>query len=73
MSRFFRKDQLLGKRIVDVLSTTISSNGLRTVDHFGLVLEDSRGRRTCLRWVVVEETDGADYGLHLIYPAVMPA
>lgn len=61
---------LVGKKIVGVIWSTMSSNN-RTVNvHAGLVLVDERGRRSVLRWSTIEETDGACYGTELVYPGL---
>lgn len=70
--KHFRKSQLIGKRIVDVISEKISSNNREVTSYVALTLEDSRGQRTYLRWVTIEETEGADYGLAFIYPGSNP-
>lgn len=60
---------IIGKRIVGIVHGRMSSNNrMRTVEE-ALILEDERGRRSYLRFDVVEETDAAFYGVSLIYPA----
>jgi hypothetical protein len=63
---------LIGKRIVGVIWARMSSNNQMTDCHEGLVLEDARGRRSVLRWITIEETDGGEYGTGLIYPGCSP-
>lgn len=61
-----------GKRIVGVIRGRMSSNNRMTSHDVALVLEDSRGARSYLRWSVIEETDGACYGVELVYPGTVP-
>lgn len=63
---------LVGKRIVGVIYATMSSNNQDRLVQEALVLEDSRGRQSYLRWSTVEETDAAYYGTELIYPGRGP-
>jgi len=62
-----------GKRIVGIIRDRMSSNNRMISCDEALVLEDARGARSYLRWNVIEETDGAYYGVELIYPGRVPA
>jgi len=61
-----------GKRIIGIIRDRMSSNNKTVTTDEGLILEDAKGRRSYLRWNVLEETDGAYYGLELIYPGRAP-
>lgn len=67
-----RTSAIKGKRIVGILRGRMSSNNKTKTTDEGLVLEDAKGRRSYLRWNTIEETDGAYYGLELIYPGIAP-
>lgn len=67
-----RTSAIKGKRIVGILRGRMSSNNRMVNSDEGLILEDDNGRRSYLRWNVREETDGAYYGLELIYPGIGP-
>jgi hypothetical protein len=72
MKGFGLTSAIKGKRIVGILRGRMSSNNQMVNTDEGLILEDAKGRRSYLRWNTIEETDGAYYGLELIYPGRAP-
>jgi hypothetical protein len=66
--------QLLGKKIVGVIYSRMSSNNKMRDVVEGFALADARGRLSYVYLNTVEETDGACYGHELTYPgrAVRP-
>jgi len=62
---------LLGKTVVGVVIypgfDSIFSKPVNSVE--GLILRDRSGKETVVRFVTLEDSNGGDYGLEVVWPA----